>query len=152
MEKEKDEKKKTKIILLLIIAIIIVAVVGYINTRSQNKVLKHDDAAIVMDNPSGEYVTVPGFTRLCFKAGEIYQPIVLSNPAGNSAEMTVSIAVEGNMIYESGLISPSEFINEIKISKTFDAGSYDCIIIYQFYRNDAPLNGAKNKCKLEVYE
>ena len=146
-------KKNIFYIVVLILEIFFVSFVLVQQCGNQKqRELKHDASAVpyLMSN-AGKTITVPGFTKIRFKAGEKYQSIFLSNPAGNDAEMEITVVMDNNTVYQSELISPGECVNNIEISEPLKAGTYDCVVEYRFYADGVQLNGMKNKCEMEVY-
>ena len=150
----KDKKKNIFHIVLLIFEICFISFVLFQQCGSQKqRELKHDASAIpyLMSN-TGKTITVPGFSKIRFKAGEKYQSIFLSNPAGNDADLAITVIMDGNTVYQSGLIAPGECVNNIEISAPLKAGTYDCVAEYKFYADGIQLNGMRNKCEMEVYK
>lgn len=147
-----DKQRKT--LRYFLIATVILAML-FVSSKHSNiqkqEVLKHDASAtaFAMSN-TGESLTVPGFSKIRFKAGEKYQSIFLSNPAGNGADLSITMIVDGITVYQSGLIAPGECIKEIELVTPLETGNYDCIVEYRFYTDGVQLNGVKNKCEMEV--
>lgn len=140
-----------KCLFIVIVCIMFFATATNMLKDNDDSSLQHEGSAVELTSAEAGIIIIPGFDKIRFKAGEKYQSVLFSNPARNSAEMAVKFIVDDNIIYESGLISPGQCVNEIEISKVFKAGNYDCIVEYQFYKDEVQLNGARNKCELEVY-
>ena len=70
-------------------------------------------------------ITVPGYERMSFKAGQKEQPVTLYNPAGNDCAFIVSVVLpSGNEIYRSNELLPGESIDAIEISDPLDPAIY----------------------------
>lgn len=149
-----DRQRKTMRYVLVAAVILAILFVSsrYSNVQKQ-EALKHDASATAFAmNNTGESLTVPGFSKIRFKAGETTQTTFLSNPVGNSADLAITLIVDGITVYQSGLIAPGECIKEIKLVTPLETGNYDCIVEYRFYTDGVQLNGVKNKCEMEVYK
>lgn len=146
--------KKVKCALLSLLIVILMFIVYdlYINMRKIS-IPKHDAAAMFfITTDSDDILTAPRFDKLAFKADKREQSLLLSNPAGNSADLAIKVVVEGKTVYESGLITPGECIKEITLETPIQSGTYDCVVEYRFYSDGVELNGVKNKCEMEVYK
>ena len=149
-----DEARKAMRYILIAAVICIVALVLLRQCGNEKQeTLKHDASAtaFAMSN-TGESLTVPGFSKIRFNAGETTQTTFLSNPAGNGADLAITLIVDGITVYQSGLIAPGECIKEIELVTPIEAGDYDCIVEYRFYIDGVQLNGVKNKCEMEVFK
>ena len=150
--RRKNERNSIVILVLLIIAVL--SLFTFIVSHSQHtgSNLEHDSSAIPMiADSSGNELVVPAFSQLAFKAGEMKQIVMLSNPASNEADMYIVLSVDGNEIYKSGLIKPGECIKEIELNRSLYIGTYNCTVFYRFNKDGVELNGLKNNCKVEVH-
>lgn len=147
-------KKHTVLDLMVICFLLFMALLcltTYITSHNKEK-LEYDSSAIPMiADSTGDELVVPAFSQLSFKAGEKKQIVMLSNPARNDADMYITLSIDGNEIYKSGLIKPGECIKEIELDKSLYIGTYNCTVFYHFNKNGVELNGLKNNCKVEVH-
>ena len=92
-------------------------------------------------------ISIPGFSRLSFKAGQTAQNVAFYNPEGNTCAFEISIILpSGKEIFHSGRLLPGEKLEQIEI----DAATtlrYSCFSLDEAERE---LNGADTSCILEV--
>ena len=118
-------------------------------TSHNDEKLKHDSSAVQMvSNSTKGDLIIPAFSKLIFEEDGRVSKFPISNPAGNDADMYVTLTVDEKEIYKSGLIKPGECIKEIILDNPMESGSYDCVAFYHFNKDGVELNGLKNKCKL----
>lgn len=138
-------------VIAFLLFVALLCLITFVTSHKEEK-LEHDSSAIQMvANSTGNDLIVPAFSKLRFEESERIQSILLSNPAGNDADMYITLIVDETEIYKSGLIKPGECIKEIELNTPMKSGSYDCIMFYHFNKDGVELNGLKNKCKLEVH-
>lgn len=56
-------------------------------------------------------------------------------------KFTFKLKDTGEVLYESGAISPGEYIGDIELTRSFDEGVYEGIVEFQGYETDAHLGG-----------
>jgi len=98
-------------------------------------------------------IAIRGFEKLTAENGVIHSSGI-SNPSKNECYFIVSIIMpDGSIIYNSGILAPSQELDEIELSKELESGIYEGVIArYSSYALDTmqPLNGADITFILEV--
>lgn len=100
-------------------------------------------------------ISIPGFDRMSFKAGQTAQSVTLYNPETNDCAFVVSITLpSGKEIYRSEELAPGDSIDKIEISDPLKAAIYEAATLRYdcFSLGDDPqeLNGADSTFTLEV--
>jgi predicted SPOUT superfamily RNA methylase MTH1 len=67
----------------------------------------------------------------------------ISNSAENTAGVVITIVsdFDGSTLYQSKVIDPGYFIEDILLEKKLKAGEYPCTVIYNFYSSEDELIG-----------
>lgn len=72
--------------------------------------------------------------------------------SGMSARVRITRNATGERLYESGLIDPGHYVEEIKLSARLRPGWYPCRVVWEFYRHDTlePVGKAAQSAVLVV--
>lgn len=84
-------------------------------------------------------VTFDVNTRWVCKPGESEIALRLYNPTYSAYPIQVEIYLEDQpdeILYRSEVIKPGESEEKVKLSKTFESGSYQAVIKYYFYKEN----------------
>ncbi len=102
-------------------------------------------------------ISIPGYDKITFKAGERTQYVALENPAENECYFIISIVLpDGTELYKSGMIAPGAIIDRLRLNAAPVAGIYENTILrYSCWNVDADgelseINGANTLFTLEV--
>lgn len=102
---------------------------------------------------SNEQIEIPGFSSLCFEAGETKQLVNFYNPESNKDILfLMTLFVEESEVWKAnGLCSPGRGYYEINLNEPLDEGKYEAYLLIGCYRDDGTqLNGAKVDFTLTV--
>lgn len=118
------------------------------------KVVKKEiryDASEISDNAN---ISIPGYEKLEFTAGQKEQDVYLTNPKENTCYFVMSLILEdGTVIWESQKLEPGMAFNRIALNQTLDAGDYENVTLrYDCYAlaDNSELNGSAIRINLEV--
>lgn len=156
-KRKKKEKKYLKLILkvLLFIGIALLVMVGklYFTTDGTlQDVIGLDPNASTKPEPESESIeeneeiAIPGFSRLVMRQNSTTQNVFLENPAENDVYFIISLAIEDEVVYESGLIEPGKGIYSIELPRVYATGEYAGKIKYEtrsMSNPDEEKNGAE---------
>ena len=97
-------------------------------------------------------IQIPGFEALDFKAGEEMQSVPFHNPKDNACYFRLTLALDGETLWQSGDIAPDEKVGEIKLSHALDKGDYAAKLKYDCFtlQDKSPLNGAEIDLAINV--
>jgi len=103
-------------------------------------------------NPDAVNTQIPGYKSIEMdaKSGEL--SIAPHNPEGNPCYFVVTLLVEGEAVYKSGMIAPGQALYNTKAATIPASGAYAATIKYECYHltTQAPLNGAEINVELIV--
>lgn len=167
MRKIRRKKNNNKLIILLLFLILVMGIIIIImfkNNHNSNLNSSYDEQE--MDKTAGEYhntannngknVIMPGWNKLSIKANttNITSGVDFYNPKENEGYyyLKFQLIVNGEVLYESGLVAPDKHIQEITLSKPLTEGKYDAIVFIQPYKWDkkTPTNNGQVRVNLEV--
>ncbi len=101
-------------------------------------------------------ILIPGYSGASMQEGSKTLEIRIGNPKENNCYLQASFQLEdGTVLYESGLIEPGKGFDEIELTQSLDAGTYEAFIHYQGYSlEDEPelLNSCDSAFTLTVTE
>ena len=100
-------------------------------------------------------ISIPGFSRLSFKAGQTAQNVAFYNPEGNTCAFEISIILpSGKEIFHSGRLLPGEKLEQIEIDAALPAAIYEATTLryscFSLDEAERELNGADTSGILEV--
>lgn len=99
---------------------------------------------------------IPGYSMAQMKAGDTVLALRVGNPAENTCYLKATLKLEdGTVLYESDLLEPGTGFEELTLTQTLEAGSYDAMVHYQGYSMDdpeTPLNSCDSAFPLNVIE
>lgn len=156
-------------IIIIVLLVLLVGVGGYLiwgqdsdGANAQGKAGKVDAAATDWDdglNKPSEIegrILVPGYSGAKLQAGSDTLALRIGNPAENTCYLQATLMLEdGTVLYESGLIEPGKGFDEIKLTQTLEAGTYNAYVHYQGYSLDdekQALNSCDSAFTLTVTE
>lgn len=157
-------RKKATTILAAACAVAVVAAAGfggYSIGRDSTDAAQHATVATLPEKAEGVLVggvgsiSIPGFGRMTFKAGQTAQNVTLYNPETNDCVFVIELVLpSGKTIYRSGELAPGESVDQIEISDPLDAAIYESSTLrYTCYtpgEDPQELNGADTNFTLEV--
>lgn len=165
MEK-KTNNKLLIVIVVLLIALIAACVVIWIGLSDKEE--PQGGVGLTIDKDAGEYVApeaenteptqgvaIPGWGTITIPAGQTEVPVDFYNPDANQGlyYLTFKLDLNGEILYESGLVESGKHIQKITLSRALEAGEYDAVIHVQPYKMDekqTPTNNADIKTTLIV--
>ena len=170
--KEEEKKKKWILLLLLLLLFIIVVVIGFnfnkwfpnINANATISGVPGEEQDIdenagdyqKVDNNGGKNVILPGWGELKIKANttNITSGIDFFNPKENDGlyYLKFQLKLDGEVLYESGLVAPNKHIQKITLKRALNEGEYDAEVFIQPYKWDkqTPTNNGTVNIKLIV--
>jgi hypothetical protein len=102
----------------------------------------------------GESIEIPGFDQIPLRAGSKTCRIQLYNPENNPCYFRFSIVLDagGEVLYESGLVSPGFSVDEQELKHGLAAGEYAAHIAVSTYslEDKSPMNGANVATRIVV--
>lgn len=170
VKKNEEKKKKGILILLLLLLLIIVFVLGLnfnkwfskgnatfsgVPGEEQNIDENAGDYQKV-DNNGGKNVILPGWGKIKIKANttDITSGIDFFNPKENEGlyYLKFQLKLDGEVLYESGLVAPNKHIQKITLKRALNEGEYDAEVFIQPYKWDkqTPTNNGTVNIKLVV--
>lgn len=103
-------------------------------------------------NPDAPSTQIPGYKEVSIdaKTGEL--SIAPHNPEGNPCYFVITLLVEGEAVYKSGMIAPGQALYHVKADPVPEKGSYTATIKYDCFHlvTQNPLNGAEIAVEMEV--
>ncbi|MDO5785821.1 MAG: hypothetical protein Q4P20_12240 [Eubacteriales bacterium] len=110
------------------------------------------DQELDKERVDSDSIRLPCMEKLVFMAGETEQRVNLYNPEENTCYMIISLELENETLWESGLVEPGKGFYTIELNRALDVGKYNANIRYQcFSQNDlSELNGAEVAFNLTV--
>lgn len=162
--KEYVAVKKSTIVLLLLLLLLLLAGVLLLFVTLQKDPDgvpldpmsgKYEAPLEVPENTDGQYITIPGLSKIYLKEGSDTAGAALWNPDTNPCyfQYTIVLQETGEEVYESGLIEPGNAVTEVKFDRTFTKGVYPIIIrisSYDLVDYEQPLNGGEVDAELIV--
>lgn len=80
---------------------------------------------------------VPGYSGAKMQSGDTVLKIRIGNPEENTCYLKASIQLEdGTVLYQSGLLEPGKGLEEVELTQTLEAGTYNAVVHYQGYTLD----------------
>ena len=163
----KDKKKRywTLLVLLIVILIAGIAAAVYFSRQKDpetggNAYVDADasawDDGIDTEEPREitENILVPGYSGAEMKAGDTTLSLRIGNPEENTCYLQATLQLEdGTVLYESGLLEPGTGFEQIELTQTLEAGTYEALVHYQGYSMDeerSELNASDSAFTLTV--
>lgn len=106
-------------------------------------------------NTDPDHISLPGYDSVTLQAGTDTAYVALWNPPKNPCYFKFSIILDEETLYETGLIEPGKAVTEIKLNRTFEAGTYPIQIkidTFDLGDKDTPLNGGLIETNLVAVE
>ena len=152
--KKKPNGKDVLLILLALIALCAVLVaIWALSTRNREKPAEGAEANAEPVEKLTETIALPQFPFLNLIADTREQTLTFDNPSQNFAAFRVSIALDGETLWESEALSPGETSASVILSRALAPGEYQANLIYTCFTDDdaqSPLNGANSPIILKV--
>lgn len=99
-------------------------------------------------------ILVPGYSGAEMKAGDMTLNLRIGNPEENTCYLQATLQLEdGTVLFESGLLEPGTGFEQIELTQTLEAGTYEAWVHYQGYSMDEEqelLNGSDSAFTLTV--
>ncbi len=98
-------------------------------------------------------IAIPGYDFLELKASTREQSLPLYNPEVNSCFFRISLLLDGETIWRSGLLAPGESVTQQTLDCALAAGEYSATLKYECFANQsgtASLNGSEIGFTLHV--
>lgn len=153
---QKSDNKTLKLIIIIgavILIVLLLIVFLFIKSQSKNSnetessggglALEINQGGFVEEATTTEAVpgvTIPGWATLEAKAGETDTKISFYNPEQNAGWYYLTFELrlmkdDGSYetLYQSGLVEPGNYVQNIKLNRALDKGEYDVIIFCQPY-------------------
>lgn len=147
--------KNKRIIICISAIILIFAVVLILHFCDQTNEQTKKALDFEPYSASQDYIKIPGFTDLRFKAEELEQAVDFYNPEENKCYFQISIYLsDETLIYQSDLITPSETLNKISLLMPLEHGIYrNCILRVDCFSLDdnTPLNGGEFSITINTF-
>lgn len=103
----------------------------------------------------GREIEIVGIPSMKFKAGELEQTHILTNPEGNPCYFQIEIVLldTNEVIYTSKLLPPGYSISKFNITRPLEAGTYSAMVkfnTFTFDKEQKRLNGGQSKTTIYV--
>ena len=98
-------------------------------------------------------IALAGYEEIRLKANKTEQDVYFCNSEQNNCFITVSLLLDGEILYNSEMLAPNTKIDRIDLARVLSPGSYDgAELRYNCYNlyTQRELNGATVAVKLEV--
>jgi len=139
--------KKTYVMIIWVLLILLLCVGGYLIYSYLNQDNRYKGKSGSVDGQATEWedglsapseikgqILVPGYSGATMKAGDKTLALHIGNPAENTCYLQATLQlVDGTVLFESGLIEPGKGYQQIELTKTLEAGSYEAFVHYQGY-------------------
>lgn len=157
MNTKKQSKKKILAVIIAVLAILLAGIAGVIYFVSLEK---NTDSSAYLDPNASEWDTnidsdeeesqgrilIPGYSGAKMQAGDTVLKIRVGNPEENTCYLKATIQLEdGTVLYESGLLKPGTGFEEVELTQTLEAGTYNAVVHYQGYTMDE-IQNELNSC------
>lgn len=148
---------KSKRIITISISALLVIIAVVLVLHFCNRTKEQTKKALDFEpySASQDFIKIPGFTDLRFKAEEIEQTVDFYNPEENKCYFQISIYLsDETLIYQSDLIAPSETLNKISLLMPLEHGIYrNCILRVDCFSLDdnTPLNGGEFSININTF-
>lgn len=156
-EKGESQRKRSRILLILCVAVIIVLLVtivvlllknqsdAKINSNKEsslpkrNVVVNEENAEEMAEEILNQEKVVPGTYQVTMNSTWNFQDgtsssdnayVENSTANTNNVYFDLQLSDSEETIYESPVIPVGSYLNNIKLDKDLDAGTYDCVLIY----------------------
>lgn len=146
---EGSEKKKGGKIaaVCIIILIVILAIVLYFLLNDKREVVVNEDnvdkVISQMDQqeitPPGSYVVAMNYTWHFDNGAAVSKDAYVENAKENTNSVYFDVTLKGTeeTIYESPIIPVGQHLNDVKLDKDLDSGTYECVATYHLLdKND----------------
>ena len=103
-------------------------------------------------NPDAANTQIPGYESIKIDAASGELSIAPHNPEGNPCYFVISLLVEGQEVYKSGMIAPGQALYHVTADPIPAKGTYQATVQYHCFHltTQAPLNGAEINVELIV--
>lgn len=160
---EKQSKRKMNVIIVLLAAFIILILLLLLRSCQSGKpppnvndtTTESKTLDFVPNNETSQSIIIPGVNGINLKSNQLKQKVDFYNPAKNNCYFRITLYLsDDTLIWQSGLIKPSEHITEITLNQKLQRGLYsNCRLVYDCYTLDekSPLNGGQVKLEINSY-
>lgn len=93
------------------------------------------NASIVLSKTDTE-AYIPTANTLYFDSEQTTQPLYLGNPTRNHLPMNITLRVQNQDIYSTGLLAPGQGVETVETNACFEPNQYEATLIYTFYYLD----------------
>ena len=96
-------------------------------------------------------IKIPGYGTVRLPADKTDVKMILLNPEGNPCYFIFELVIDGETYFKSNLVEPSMCIEDLKLTKPFEKGTYTAILKISTYSLDeslTPMNGANVEFEL----
>lgn len=127
------------IVIVLLIAILIAGIGSSMSKRKKDTGVRWNG-----ETQETRYVKIPSFSEIYFTADTKDQGFNFFNPSTNNCSMTVTLAKDGEVYYESDSILPGYGLQKIKLYRTLERGDYQFTYTVKCHdiNTDKEYNGA----------
>lgn len=161
-ERNRNRKRKRLLIVLLVLGALLAAGAGggvawWLSGSSQNNAGgvswasgSDADEDGTPEQPKG--VRVPGYPSMVIDGGNVTH-VPITNPDDNTYALDYKLTVDGEVLWDSGLIKPGLKVGEQRLSKTLPAGEHECLWLVQAWTlDDDPegMNKVEMPCTITV--
>lgn len=154
---EQKKRKKTLVLIIIVLAAAVVGLVAYI-VWYQPQAQELQEKQELQAEKNAQMGIIPGMSddeiqqRLnekvaegmlnvavnpnpVFQNGKSEGNLRIENIPGNQYAVTVTVTLDGTgeVVYESGLIDPGYFVENVTLDKNLDAGQYPALALFTAY-------------------
>ncbi|MGN1032050.1 MAG: hypothetical protein ACI4PU_01190 [Intestinibacter sp.] len=147
------KSKKKRIILIILVLLIVIPAGVFVNKNLSKTDLDSNAVKWVQEkNSDPESIKIPGYSTIRIPANTEDVQITLGNPEGNECYFKFEFLVDGESLYTSDFVQAGYAIENIKLKKGLEKGSYDAVIKITPYSLDkkSQYAGANVKATVEV--
>jgi len=146
--------KSKKVMILIILVLLIVIPAGiFINKNLSKGDLDSNTVKWTQEkNSDPESIKIPGYSTITIPADTKDVQITLGNPGGNQCYFKFELLVDGESLYTSDFVQAGYAIENIKLEKALEKGTYDAVIKITPYSLDkkSQYAGANVRATMEV--
>lgn len=148
-------KRKAAACTLALLAVVVVFGVSFIGARIGIASRGPAQAESLAAEPLNacQNIALAGYEEIKLMANQTGQEVYFCNPEQNTCFITVSLLLDGEELYSSGMLAPNTKVKRIDLARPLPSGSYSgAELLYNCYDlyTQRELNGASVAVKLEV--
>lgn len=148
-------KRKAAALALSLLAVVVVFGVSFVGARmgAASREATQPESLEAEPLNACQNIALAGYEEIRLRANQTEQEVYFCNSEQNACFITVSLLLDGETLYSSGMLAPNTKIERIDLARPLSPGSYGgAELLYSCYDlyTQRELNGASVAVKLEV--